>query len=96
MAQLRIARTDELPPGKGKVVVVGKRQVIVYNADGRLHATANRHPRSHQSIAESGCAPPGQLFDVFAEDSPARLRADAQSCVVVVRDGAIFIELPEE
>ena len=96
MATIRVAHTDELPPGKGKVLEVGERQLVVYNAGGRFFATATRRVRSRNPIAEPGCAPHGQLFDVYAEDSPARVRAEVEVCLVRVKSGAVWIELPDE
>src|SRR5437870_3552728 len=38
-APVRIARVDDLPPGRGKFVQLGSRDLAVYNLEGRYYAT---------------------------------------------------------
>ena len=38
--------------------------------------------------------PHGAIFDVYAEDSPARVRADQEHYLVRVEDDEVWIELP--
>ena len=94
MTNIRVANRDELPPGKGKVVEVGERRVTIYNLDGRFHATATRRARPHNPIAETDCSLHGHVFDVYAEDSPARVRAEMEVYAVRLRGGTIWLELP--
>jgi nitrite reductase/ring-hydroxylating ferredoxin subunit len=96
MTNIRVANRDELPPGKGKVVEVGERRVTIYNLDGRFHATATRRARPHNPIAETDCSLHGHVFDVYAEDSPARVRAETEVYAVRLRGGTIWLELPDE
>jgi nitrite reductase/ring-hydroxylating ferredoxin subunit len=73
---IRVAHVTELPPGKGKVVEVGGRQITIYNLEGRFAASSTRAPHL-QGGAAPDCTQHGLAFDAYAEDSPARLRADA-------------------
>ena len=90
---IRIGEIEQLPPGKGKVVEHGECQYTVYNLAGRFYATASHPLRPPHGAVESDCSLHGLIFDVFAEDSPARLGADEECCIVRVRDQAIWIEV---
>ena len=35
-APIRVARIDEIPPGRAKTVQLGARTVTIYNVEGRL------------------------------------------------------------
>jgi len=97
MDTIRVAALAELPPGKGRVVEVGDRQVTIYNRDGRFHATCTRRARStHGAPGHTDCSMQGLAFDVFAEDSPAHLRADERTCRVRVVEEVVWLELPDE
>jgi len=93
--KIRVGDLNELAPGKGKVVETSDRQVTVYNVNGRLRATASRRVRAthHAGETDEACAQHGLVFDAFAEDSPARLRADEEECRVRVEEGAVFVEV---
>ena len=68
-------------------------RVTVYNLDGRLYASATRAPApASPPVDRVDCATWGSVFDVFAEDSPAKLRADQRACRVRVESGAIWLE----
>jgi hypothetical protein len=92
---IRVAEVSELPPGKGKVVELRGSRVTVYNLDGRLYATATRALDPRAPDETCGCSP-GLTFDVFAEDSPARQRADERACRVRVLSGAIWLDGDED
>jgi len=38
---VRVAKTSELPPGEGRVVVVQGHPVALFNVDGRFYAVSN-------------------------------------------------------
>ena len=88
---IRVAHVTELPPGKGKVVELDGREITVYNAAGRLVATATRAPRPHGGAVGS-CSPGGLGFDAFAEDSPADLLMEAH-CRVWIRGDEIWMSV---
>jgi hypothetical protein len=72
-APVRVARVEELPPGRGLMVQLGARDLAVYNLEGRLYAKA----AGGRAAAEptTGCPLGGRDFDALAEDSPATLAA---------------------
>jgi nitrite reductase/ring-hydroxylating ferredoxin subunit len=99
---VKICGLDELPPGKGKVVAIGGREVHVFNREGRISARVAGHCRSGVAAgAQAGLAPPGEAvpvcihagsrFEVEQEDSPARAHAEAASVHVRVREGAVYV-----
>ncbi len=91
---IRVAEVKELPPGKGKVVHVGERQVTIYNVGGQFHANASREKcTTRRSFTATDCSQHGLVFEVFAEDSPADVIA-GEVCTVRVDDGAVWLELP--
>ncbi len=82
----RVARVDELPPGAGKLVQIGAREVAVYNLEGRYYAAAAAG-RTHAMVGEGECPPAGARFEAAADDSPRRLahyRAAVEGDFVVV------------
>ncbi len=38
---IEIAKTDEIPPGEGRVITVGNREIALFNADGAFYALEN-------------------------------------------------------
>lgn len=95
MAHLvKVGELDELPPGKGKILLVEGREVTVYNQEGRIVATATV-PRHLGGMLETTCAAPGRHFDIGIGDSPDRLRADELRYQVHVDSGNIFILVEE-
>ncbi len=87
---IRVANVAELPPGKGKVIDCGDRRVTVYNLDGRFYASSRR--AHHEREPATRCAQHGRVFDAFAQDSPALLRADEQPCRVRVIAEVLWLE----
>ena len=89
---IRVAMVSELPPGKGKVVDVAGRQVTVYNRDGRFFASSTHASRRGPDAGDTShtCAQHGLAFDVWMEDSPARL-LDEERCCVRVEDDVVYL-----
>ena len=101
-APIRIARLEELPPGKGKLVQLGARDIAVFNLEGRYYATCEHRP--HVGASEmpghaTTCAwgPHGQLFDVTAADASGpsgignpryEVVADGEFVVLYIEDPA--------
>jgi nitrite reductase/ring-hydroxylating ferredoxin subunit len=94
---IRVARLAELPPGKGKVVELAGRRLTVYNQAGRFFATSTgrTHPSERLAETSTDCTHHGLVFDVFAEDSPATLRADEQRCTVRVDEHYVWLFLDD-
>jgi nitrite reductase/ring-hydroxylating ferredoxin subunit len=91
---LKVGELDELPPGKGKTLLVGGREVTIYNQEGRLVATSTL-PRHLGGVVETTCEMPGRKFDTGIGDSPDRLRADELRYQVVVDESSVFILVEE-
>jgi nitrite reductase (NADH) small subunit len=92
---IRVAEISELPPGKGRVVEVGGRHFTVFNRDGAYYASSSGHPirRGPDAVDTSTTCPPhGMEFDVWMEDSPARLYDEAR-CRVEIDDEVVWLVL---
>lgn len=91
---IRVAEVSELPPGKGRVVEVAGRQFTVFNRDGRYFATTTHTVRRTPVAADStdSCAAHGMEFDVWMQDSPARLQ-DEDEAQVHVEDEVVWLEV---
>ena len=92
MSSIRVATVQQLPPGKGRIMEVEGRHVTVFNRDGRFYATCTRSPRrstpAHVDTSYGGS--PGIAFEVWAEDSPARLDDDSR-CRVRIDGDDVFL-----
>jgi len=93
MSLIRVGDVAELPPGKGKLVDVGDRRICVYNVDGRFFASSSREGRVGHGPTDT-THPHGALFDVYVEDSPARVRAGQEHLAVRIEGDDLFIDLP--
>jgi nitrite reductase/ring-hydroxylating ferredoxin subunit len=93
---IRVAEVSELPPGKGRVVEVGGRHFTVFNRDGRFYATTShnvrRAPPGGGEDTSTTCPQHGMEFDVWMEDSPARLN-DEERCGVEIDDDVVWLVL---
>lgn len=92
--RVKVAEVDELPPGMGKTIQVGGREVTVYNLEGRFVASGTwaRHVSAPDT---STCEMPGHKFAVGLEDSPDRLHSDELHYQVSVQHGGVFVLLEE-
>jgi 3-phenylpropionate/trans-cinnamate dioxygenase ferredoxin subunit len=50
--RVKIGAADDLPPGAGKIFVVGERKVAVFNIDGELYAIEDRCPHRGASLGK--------------------------------------------
>lgn len=102
-APVRVARVDELPPGWGKLVSLGARDLAVYNLEGRFFASCAHRPHvggaepPGHAASSTVCGPHGVYFEATAEDSPSRVRSgepryrvdvDGEFVVVFLEDAA--------
>ncbi len=88
---VRVARVEELPPGRGKRLLVGGCELVVWNLEGRLQARAVA-PRPH-APDETGCL--GLTFDAQVEDSPAELAEAERHLPVAVAGDFVVVSLDE-
>ena len=93
MSSIRVAEVAEIPPGKGKQMELADRELTIYNVDGRFYATVSRHARVSHGHPEVTHAGAGGTFEVYAEDSPARVRADQERITVRIDGETIYVEL---
>ena len=92
---IRVAEVSELPPGKGRVVEVGGRHFTVFNRDGSFYASTSTHHvrRGPEAVDTSTTCPShGMEFDVWMEDSPARLN-DEERCSIEIDDDVVWLVL---
>jgi hypothetical protein len=90
MRSIRVAAVEELPPGKGRIVEVAGRQVTVFNCDGRFFGRVSHARRSPVAVGTTHCAPYCVEFDVWVQDSPARLR-DEPACRVRIDGDYVYL-----
>ena len=92
---IRVAEVSELPPGKGRVVEVGGRHFTVFNRDGSFYASSSTHyVRQAPEAADTTttCPQHGMEFDVWMEDSPARLNGE-ERCRIELDDDVVWLVL---
>jgi len=49
---VRVASVDEIPPGRAKTVVIGTREIALFNAAGTFYALENTCPHQGGPLAE--------------------------------------------
>ena len=97
---VRVASTNEIPSGQGRMFEVGGRQVAVFNVDGQFHAIDNVCEHQGGPLAEGeldGCIVTcpwhGWTYDVSTGTSPDdpdtrvrsfQLRIDGNDILVAV------------
>jgi nitrite reductase/ring-hydroxylating ferredoxin subunit len=89
-----VGQLDEIPPGKGKTLLVEGREITVYNQEGRLFASATM-VRHASGVSETTCTQPGHRFDLGVGYSPDRLKSDELHYEVHVREGLVFVLIEE-
>src|SRR6185369_5983856 len=96
MGQIRIARVDELPPGKGKQLELEALSVTVWNDAGRFAARVARRTRHlAEPSTEATCVAHGRIFDVAVEDSPAVDEEGVRAAVVVIEGEFVVLRIDE-
>jgi nitrite reductase (NADH) small subunit len=103
MPFLPVLPLAELPPGRGRCVTAGRRDVALFLVEGNVFAIDNTCPHLGGPLAEgdlSGCVIYCPLhawsFDVRTGVSPSNARARVETYPVRVVDGTIQVEVPEE
>ena len=93
-----VAKVEDVPPGKSRVIEHGGEQVAVFNVDGTFFATGNRCPHAagplEHAWIEKGrliCPWHGWSFQLDPSGAPN----DAlQRYRTEVRGGAVYFEYP--
>lgn len=99
---VRVATTDEIPPGRGKVVEVGGREVAIFNAGaGRFYASGTVCPHEGGPLGEGTvegesviCPWHGFDFDLRTGDCPVDPDLRIPTYEVKVEGNVIFVLAP--
>jgi len=98
----RIASIDEIPAGEGREFTLGDRIVAVFNVDGEFYAIDGICPHAGGPLADGGlhgcivtCPWHGWQFDVSTGQHCLNDRIQQARFDCHVRDGALFVDLPE-
>jgi nitrite reductase/ring-hydroxylating ferredoxin subunit len=100
---VKVCELDELPPGKGKMVRLGGREVYVYNREGRIFAAMEERAvlGAHAGSAPPGeagplCRHPGSTFEVEQDDSPARMHTQTGAIRVRLFGDSIYVAFEQD
>jgi nitrite reductase/ring-hydroxylating ferredoxin subunit len=93
-----VARIEDIPEGKGKVVRVGQQQILLLNIEGDFSAL-DRFCAHHGAPLVKGEIVEGQLlcpwhgitFDVTTGTCPVAPEERVQTYPVEVRDGQVWV-----
>jgi 3-phenylpropionate/trans-cinnamate dioxygenase ferredoxin component len=98
---VRVAATDELGLGEGRVVEVGGRTVALFNVDGDYHCIDNTCPHRGGPLGEGdlegrvvSCPWHAWRWDVITGANVNNPAVRVSAFPVTVEDGAVFVELP--
>jgi nitrite reductase/ring-hydroxylating ferredoxin subunit len=102
MASVKVARTEEVPDGKGKVVQAGGKVLALFNIGGTFYAIDNRCTHVGGPLGEGEvegtvvtCPWHGSKFDVATGQvvgPPAR--RPVATYPAKVEKGEVFVEMP--
>ncbi|MBI1882424.1 MAG: Rieske 2Fe-2S domain-containing protein [Chloroflexi bacterium] len=79
--RIKVAQTDQLAPGRGKLVKAKGREIALFNVDGSFYAIGNSCPHSTGPLAE------GRLYGNIVTCPPVI------TYPVTIEDHSIFIEI---
>ena len=98
---VKVARADQLPSGKRRLVRVHGVEIALFNHDGAIYAISNTCPHSTGPLVEgrlSGtvvtCPWHGAQFDItsgLCQSGPAT--SDVRAYAVQLKNDSIFLEL---
>ena len=100
---IRIAPTDQIPPREGRAVLIGEREIALFNLGSSFLATDNQCP--HQGgplcdgiVSGGSVVCPLHAWKVDLERGSVQRPADATACVRTyptrVEEDVVWIELP--
>jgi nitrite reductase/ring-hydroxylating ferredoxin subunit len=99
---IKVAHTDQIPPGKGKLVKAKGHEIALFNVDGSFYAISNRCPHSTTGPLAEGrlfgrivtCPWHGSQFDVTTGEYCGNQAVKAVTTYPVhVEDHTIFVEI---
>lgn len=99
---IKLAPLAEITRLRPKRVSVGQAEVVLFNVEGRIHAVENNCPHQHFSRLHEGtlegctltCPMHGWSFDLRT-GKPVNGGGALKIYEVQVRDGNVWVELPE-
>ena len=105
MNWIRIATCDSIPPREGRAVLVGERQIAIFNLGDRFLAVDNECP--HQSgplcdgiVAGDAVVCPLHAWKVCLSTGEVKRPAESAACTrsyaVEVVDGIVVVQLASE
>lgn len=100
---VKVCQVEDVPPGKGKIVRVGERDVFVFNREGRVFAMVDartgggsgRAGAAAPGEAPAACRHPGSRFEVEQEDSLVEVGVAAGMVPVRVAEDGVFVAIDE-
>jgi nitrite reductase (NADH) small subunit/3-phenylpropionate/trans-cinnamate dioxygenase ferredoxin subunit len=97
-----VARIEEIPEGRGRVVQVGQRKILLLNIEGSFHALdrfcAHRKAPLIEGEVIDGqllCPWHGNTFDVATGTCPVAPEESVRIYPVDVRQGQIWVQVEE-
>jgi nitrite reductase (NADH) small subunit len=97
---IKVAEVSDLQPGEGKTVVVGDRELALFNIDGKFHIIDNICPHRGGPLGDGVlegqdvvCPWHGWRFNVTTGVSPVIKTAKVDSFPVVVDGNDIKVEI---
>ena len=93
---VEVVRLDDLPPGRGRVVAIGDRDVALFNVEGTVYAMENACLHQEQSLGSSPldgcvvtCRAHGWRYDVRTGNTLHVPDYGVQTYPVKVVDGSV-------
>lgn len=97
-----VARVQDIPEGKGKIIEIGKKKILILNIDGEFKALnsfcAHRGaPLIKGEIVEGQLLCPwhGVTFDVATGTCPVTPEEKVQTYPTSIREGKIWVEIKD-
>jgi 3-phenylpropionate/trans-cinnamate dioxygenase ferredoxin component len=97
----KVARLDEMPPGKGSLFFVDGKNVALFNVDGKIYAIADTCPHAGGSLGMGKlngnivtCPMHGMKFDVTNGCFAGTPDAGVSIYPVKVLNGKIMVSVP--
>lgn len=100
---VRVASISDIPPGRGKEIVIGDRLLAVFNVEGEFHALDGICPHAGGPLGDGAltgnivtCPWHGWQFDVTTGKHCLTQQIQQKRYPCRVEDGAVYIELPTD
>ena len=97
---VKVATVTDLKPGEGKVVIVGDRELALFNVAGQFHCIDNHCPHRDGPLGEGvlngnvvTCPLHGWRFDVTTGQSPVIPSAKVEKLAVVIEANIVKVKI---